>query len=550
MACWRVLELSDSSDPQHVPQLLIKPEFADGSYTVFLTDLSSIWSEELDLNGIIERTAQQESPIEVSRQDTSQLAILLDTVRKTLAGAEDASCSLTRDGTDGLILHTTIKLPEPLDSFTWKFNLERRTPITLKNELILPLLVSSHIQHNRLHSLTSLIDEKDKAITRLVDQFEASNLDLATAFPSVGGSKAGRRLVKREQAAKQIPALRPFDGDAWKTETGEVQDLDLSSFGLFQDALSECTPKVPSHLESKEDQDAWWTTLSTSFRKQKPSAKRREVQTKPRAKSPLIQKISDDETEDEFETHEHFYQREASKEPHRKSPSPKATRRAKRTVITDDDATEDDDLDAPPRSQSQRQVPSPTSKRSANARSPELGDSTSPEPAAAVTRKAKGFRIGGTKAKTSAQPAIPPANEELKDVSTKRNVKEPEPMQVAENSTSSAPTKARKTFKIGGKSKDAPRSESANKDTGGLSQRLKGEEAATQGLDSPRKDRGPYNAATQDHKASTSNVQAELVNEEREETYEEKAERRRRELKRRNEEELAKKQAQKKKKRF
>lgn len=317
MACWRVLELSDLPGTQQVPQLLIKPRFADNSYIVFLTDLCSIWSEELDLDGIIERTFQQESPIEVSKQDTSQLAILLDNVRKTLASNYDATCRITRDGTENLVLHTSIRLPKPLDSLTWKFDLEKKSTTTLKQELILPLLVSSHNQHSRLRSLIALIDEKDKAITRLVDQFEASNLDLATAFPSVGGSKAGRRLVKREQAVKQIPALRPFEEAAWKVETSELQEGNLSSFELFQEALSECVSEVPPHIVSTGEENAWWTTLSTSLRQQRPPAKRAEVQKKTEARSPTPQGSSDNETEDEFETHEHFYVCIASLRNHR-----------------------------------------------------------------------------------------------------------------------------------------------------------------------------------------------------------------------------------------
>jgi hypothetical protein len=261
MACWRVLELSEQPDGDHIPQLLVKPVFASDSYTVHLTCLSNIWSEELDLHGIVDRASEQQSPIEVSKHDTAQLAILLDNVEKSLEHSDDAICRITRNDADGITLHTTITLPKPLDSLTWKFHLKKRAATTLKNELILPLLVSSHVQHERLTSLASTINDKDKAITRLLDQFESSNLDLAAAFPIISSLKSGRKVIKREQAARHIPALQPFREDAFKQQTAQLVDSDVSTLGLFQEALSECAPAVPAQLRSDENDVEWWTRV-------------------------------------------------------------------------------------------------------------------------------------------------------------------------------------------------------------------------------------------------------------------------------------------------
>ena len=73
MSCWRVLELCEQPDGKHIPQLLIKPAFDLDSYIVHLTDLSNIWCEELDVYGIVKRAAQEQSPIEVSKQDTQYI---------------------------------------------------------------------------------------------------------------------------------------------------------------------------------------------------------------------------------------------------------------------------------------------------------------------------------------------------------------------------------------------------------------------------------------------------------------------------------------------
>jgi hypothetical protein len=306
MSCWRVLQLSEQPDGEQIPQLLVKPVFRPDSYIVHLTDLSNIWCEELDQDGVVDRASQEHSPIEVSKQDAAQLAILLDNVKKPLENAENATCRLTRNDTDGITLHVSISLPEPLDRLTWKFQLEQRTSTTLKNELILPLLVSSHIQHERITGLVSIMTNKDKAITRLVDQFDTNNMDLAAAFPSIGGLKAGRKMIKREQAAKHVPALQPFREEAWRQETGQLKDLDVTTLGLFQEALAQSTPRVPSELKSEEHETSWWSAVPTRLSVPKVPTKSKAKKPAQAAKPKVAVDSSDEETEDEFETHDNF----------------------------------------------------------------------------------------------------------------------------------------------------------------------------------------------------------------------------------------------------
>ncbi len=309
MSSWRVLELSVQPDGEPIPQLLVKPAFKPDSYIVHLTCLTNIWSEELDLDGIVDRATKQQSPIEVSKHDTAQLAILLDNIKNSLGNSDDATCCITREGTDGITLHTTIRLPEPLDSLAWKFHLQKRTAVILKNELILPLLVSSHIQYERIDDLVTTIENKDKAITRLVDQFESSNLDLAAAFPSIGGLKAGRKMIKREQAARHVPALRPFQQDVWREETAQLADTDVSTLGLFQEALVHCTPDVPSSLKADDGAEDWLATVPSQLSYTKPAFKIKTREPAPSFQPPKHGHESssvDEDTEDEFEVHENF----------------------------------------------------------------------------------------------------------------------------------------------------------------------------------------------------------------------------------------------------
>lgn len=311
MSCWRVLDLSDEDRDGAIPPLLIKPQFGSSTYTVFISDLSNIWSETLDLGGVVQRASEVESPIEVTKRDTSQLDILFENVQKSLQNSDKTTRAVTRTDSDDVVLHTTINLPEPLDQLFWKFKLCKRPASALKDELILPLLVSSHIQHERITGLLSVITDKDRALTRLIDQYESSNLDLSLAFPSIGNIKAGRRGLKRDQAARHIPGLQTFDRSAWKTETAELVNTDVSTLGLFQEALSECTPQIPRKLKSEDEAKAWWKDLNTSM-KVKKQATPAKAKTESKKAAPPPKPADDDsetdeeETEDEFETHENF----------------------------------------------------------------------------------------------------------------------------------------------------------------------------------------------------------------------------------------------------
>ncbi|PVH98831.1 XLF-domain-containing protein [Periconia macrospinosa] len=531
MSCWRVLRLSGQLNDEHIPQLLVKPQFGSDAYTLFLTDLSNIWSEELDLDGIALRASTQQSPIEVSKHDTTQLTILLDNIQRSLETHHDTTCRITKTNdadADTLILHTTITLPEPLDSLNWKFHLRKRSPVTLKNELILPLLVSSHIQVERIAGLIGTISEKDRAITRLTDQFESANMDLAAAFPSIGGIKSGRRAVTREQAAKHVPGLRQFDEDSWRSKTANLQGDSVSTLGMFQEALANCTPQVPHSLKSSDGGDVWWSTIDSKLKLVKPGLKAKPVVTAPALSA---SETDDDETEDEFETHENFKLRQSRKDLRQDAPLPprKQADQFMADVTTDDDEKEDnenaddddDDLDAPiSKSQSQSQphpsIASPPEERSVE---PHAKDDIPLLDKA----KSKGFRIGGKFNRTRAPSATPD------DISKSPGDTELPIRSNAEEEPAAIPKPPKKSFKIGGKSKQT---------TGdGAGPPVQDVLATAQQQESVRSTR----------KASTLD-EVEQTEEKQEETAEEKAERKRQELKRKNEE-LAKKQAQSKKKR-
>ncbi|KAH7377384.1 XRCC4-like factor-domain-containing protein [Pyrenochaeta sp. MPI-SDFR-AT-0127] len=530
MSCWRVLELSEEPNDVQVPQLLVKPDFGSNSYTVHLTDLSNIWIEELDLAGIVGRASDEQSPIEVSKQDTTQLAILLDNVKKTLACSDDTTCRVTCHDGDGVTLHTTVSLPKPLDSLTWKFVLEKRTSITLKNELILPLLVSSHIQHERISHLISIITGKDKAITRLVDQYESSNLDLAAAFPSVGGFKSGKRMIKREQAAKHVPALQPFHEEAWREETGQLEDSDVSTLGLFQEALAQSTPKVPIQLKSEDLENAWWSAVPDHLTRPKATVKNKAKKSPIAKPKEATVESSEDETEDEFETHENFKKRNLPSKPAKARVSTPPLTSSEQVGSEEESTEDDDDLDALPKSQSRsRSRTHRTFISRAKSSTPETPSPPKVTNLPATKVIGRGFRIGG-KARQAENNLTSPGENPVTapDVALPSSPVDPE--------ATSTPKKARRPFKIGGRGKAAPSDEQLRRDIDEMDH--------TKPVKSPTADTPSSPPPSRVVKEETP------VEELPEETPEHKAERKRLELKRKNEEAARKQAQQKKKKRF
>ncbi|KAF2844630.1 XLF-domain-containing protein [Plenodomus tracheiphilus IPT5] len=539
MSCWRVLPGLEQSDGTPIPQLLVKPDFNLDSYKLHVTDLSNIWAEELQLNDIVGRASIEQSPIEVSKHDTAQLAILLDNIQKALVSSDGPITRVTRSDEEGITLHTSVALPEPLGFLTWKHHLKKRTPATLKNELILPLLVSSHIQHERISGLISTLTDKDKAIDRLLDQYEASNLDLAAAFPSIGSLKAGRRTVRREQAAKHISALQPFREDPWREHTAQVKDSNVTTLGLFQEALVHSTPSVPQELKSTEHCDAWWFAIPDKLSALQTIAKRRkETSRKITQPKKASSETSDDETEDEFGTHDNFKKRAAPDGSGKAAGAEPVTSSLTKDEDGDVSTEDEEDLDAPSQSQSRNQKGTDSAIRIT---SPSLAPTMEEDSSREKTRQPKstGFRIGGKGKKVPEKSPSP--SEEQSALNANVNVLPSRdslpPSSQLDSQANTTPRKARRQFKIGGKGKS---------NDGDPSQHATA---------SPRANRTRTMLSPTAEPPSSPPPQGIVrdempVPEIHEETPEEKAVRKRAELKRKNDEAAKKHARQKKKKRF
>ncbi|OCK97928.1 XLF-domain-containing protein [Cenococcum geophilum 1.58] len=466
------LELSNST--KNTPKLLVKASFSSESYQIFVTDLSRIWSEELESRDIIRRAIKDDTAID-PYQNASQLPILLDKIASSVKGIQGTKRRIVETQTDALLLQTTTPLPPPLEALHWNIHLKLLTSDVLKKEFVFPLLASSFIQNQQIADLISHLRDKDNVISKLLDQLESNNVDLSAVFPSVSGVRPAKKATLRQQAARYVSGLGAFDEGQWRVSPKKPETRSVPIFGdLMSGVLSNSDISVLETLNVEGTSGSWWTSLEdpsdeASSAKSGPAILNAEIST-PRS--------VDDEDGD--------FQRQATP-PHLKgSRSPISTKHPesaklvahkKQSLMDDDETTEDDDLDAPPPKLT-KEIAGAEQSPKGYLDLPEMQQKEKP-PSTGNLDTAKPKRlgvIGGSKAKRPTNshngpmqpPPYPSVNEDITDEETANEKPSPSPMPEISTTSSDTPQATRKTKLgiIGGKKKNVPE---AKTDTSNIS---------------------------------------------------------------------------------
>ncbi|OCL05524.1 XLF-domain-containing protein [Glonium stellatum] len=335
---WMPLELSNSA--KSVPQLLVRASFSSESYQIFVTDLSRIWSEELESRDIVKRAIKDDTAID-PYQNASQLPILLDKIASSLKGTVGTKYRIVQTQTDTLHLQTTTPLPPPLDALQWNFHLKLLNSDTLKHEFVLPLLASSFIQNQQIADLISHLKDKDNVISKLLDQLESNGVSLSMVFPSAGGMKVTKRATLRQQAARYVNGLGAFDEVQWRASPKQPEMRNMPVFrDLMNDIFSNSDISMLGNLNMEGASGSWWTSV------EHPSGEVSSVKLGPAMLKTETSTPSSIEDED--------FQRQATPPHLKKSRSPVSTSRLdsaklaahnRQTSADDDETTEDDNLD-------------------------------------------------------------------------------------------------------------------------------------------------------------------------------------------------------------
>lgn len=276
-ATW--IPLQPKNTQANTPPLLVKSVFTRSSYSIYLTDLSRIWHEDLDRRQVIRRALNENTSIDPS-EDANQLWILLEKIQSAVRGVEGTACFLEgrQSHGKGLLLRVTAPLPPPLGALQWPIHLALCSQDTLRQELVLPLFGLIYHQKQRSEDLLARLGEKDHVISKLMDKLEASGMDISSVFPSAAAIKASRKLSQREQAATQVKGLAKFDSQHWQLNSNpqsidKSAVLDMMHDDLLQRDFSRLNPSIGEMFLSE-----WWSNLKPTHEDLTTSQASREAQ--------------------------------------------------------------------------------------------------------------------------------------------------------------------------------------------------------------------------------------------------------------------------------
>ncbi|MCJ1251327.1 hypothetical protein MMC30_008559 [Trapelia coarctata] len=238
-AHWRTLPLGSVSN---LSLLLFKLNISASAYTIYLTDLTHIWTESLDRKRIIRRAFDENASIDPS-EGPDQFKLLLDHIQGALEARTDTSLEiqLPKAAADTLTLNLKAKLPSPLDPLIWPVFLTRAPEGSFFDEFLFPGLRSLGSARSEVVSLISYIKEKDKVIAKLADKLEATGIELCTVFPSAAPSKRSKTAT-REFVMNSVKGLRGFDEDRWRETIAVRPEKDLKT--LCGELFADGTPAV------------------------------------------------------------------------------------------------------------------------------------------------------------------------------------------------------------------------------------------------------------------------------------------------------------------
>ncbi|MCJ1425128.1 hypothetical protein MMC29_003016 [Sticta canariensis] len=255
---WKPLHLSLGP---HVPSLLVKYDFEQSKYKVFLTDLTYIWTETLERKQIVKRALDVDTSIDPS-ESTDQFHLLLRNIQKSLDGEEGTKLSLSSvEKSKQLNLHVVTQLPTPLNPLHWPILLTVASAEVLTAELTLQCLSQQFVAKAQIDSLLQQLKDKDHVISKLADRMHSDGTDFSKVFPGAIRSKVGANIGVRESAGKLVKGLSHFDEEHWRKT--------LSSLLGLSARLSDIIPRifVPGPREIFDinisyDQADWWHQLN------------------------------------------------------------------------------------------------------------------------------------------------------------------------------------------------------------------------------------------------------------------------------------------------
>ncbi|KAJ5735442.1 DNA double-strand break repair and VJ recombination XRCC4 N-terminal [Penicillium malachiteum] len=251
---WHKLTLQQPNTPPLLSQFTWTRE----GYTLYVTDLTFIWSEELFHQEILKRAEEKATTIDPS-EDHDQFNVLLEKIGETLRGEEGTTTINSGAEGDSLHLITKSKLPAPLRPLVWEIRLSKQASTCLTNHLLLPLLRDGAGWESRQQFLLDQIKQKDWILGRIFDKIGALGVDLGTVFPGAAGLRKTKKGSTRSEAARFIKGLAPFDESKWPLESGDSSESSGLAKKVLNELLGSEKDRDLEKLQATKEQ--WWTEL-------------------------------------------------------------------------------------------------------------------------------------------------------------------------------------------------------------------------------------------------------------------------------------------------
>lgn len=249
---WHNLRLSQ----KNTPPLLSQYSWTRKGYELYVTDLTSIWSERLPHEQIVKRAEENAATIDPC-EGPEQLEVLLSKIGEALFG-DGGHATLNKGASAGsLELTTSTRLPSPLKPLRWSLYLTKEPPSSLTRHLLLPLLKNEARWEADRWFLLDQIKQKDWVLGKLFDKFDALGVELGAVFPAATGLRVSRKGSTRAQAASLIKGIAPFD------EQAESQKSAAGTSGLAANIVQETigSARELDLAKLQPPRDQWWNDL-------------------------------------------------------------------------------------------------------------------------------------------------------------------------------------------------------------------------------------------------------------------------------------------------
>ncbi|KAI0468446.1 XLF-domain-containing protein [Xylaria cf. heliscus] len=253
-----------------LPALLVSACFGQSSYTLCVTDLANIWTEKLDRRGILLRSLQENTTIDLVDADAEQWAVFLSKLKAAVdpTSSDHHLTSISIAGgnhsnnQDDLTLHLVCELPKPLSALRWPVHLVKCQPASLTSELVLPLLQGHYVQRREAADLVNRLKEKDALIKKLLGKLSTMHTPLELIFNSLSAKHATTRAAAEER----IKGLAPFDEERWRLQQSIENPQDAPSLlrSVFSDSGFSYTTALD--LGVSDTLNGWWAKLGSDFR--------------------------------------------------------------------------------------------------------------------------------------------------------------------------------------------------------------------------------------------------------------------------------------------